>query len=1134
MMNLSELHDAKERLRALDPAQSFIVQAPAGSGKTELLTQRYLVLLSCVKQPEEVLAITFTKKSASEMRARIIKALMSANTDPEPDSPHSKQTWLLARQALFRNQALDWNLLDNPNRLQIQTIDSFNASLTRRLPLLSNFGAPLDIADDANSLYREAVQEFLSHLEEDFTWANAIEKLLLHMDNDLANVEKLLINMLAKRDQWLPYIANNTANPELRKTLETHLGHVVTDNLTLLNQLFPKEYASEMIALAKFAAHNLRQSQSDSPVVHCADLTELPGSSIIDKKSWLGLASLLLTKSKPNDWRKSFTNTDGFPAPSNAKNAEEKQHLNDIKLRLKTLMDGLSQHDELHHALKELNLLPDPFYYDAQWETLDALHDILRIVVAQLKVIFQQRGKIDYIENALAALVALGNDETPTDMTLALDYRIQHILIDEFQDTSNNQYRLLDRLTTGWQPGDGRTLFVVGDPMQSIYRFREAEVGLFIRARQQGISHLILEPLTLSVNFRSIPGIVTWVNEHFAKVFPSFEDISSGAVSYSPSTTSKADQKKEIPVKLHPFINADDHTQANAIIRIIQTTKREHPEEKIAILVRSRTHLKAIIPALKAANLPFRALDIEPLTTRAIIQDLLALTRALLHPADRIAWLAILRAPWCGLSLSDLLIIAGDRNKPIIWEQLQSNEIQIKLSLNGQKALARIIPILEIALAERRRYSLRQWLEYTWLQIGGPACAAQSIDLEDAYAYFNLLEQLDEASDLTDLKKLTDAINKLYAAPNNHSNDYLQIMTIHNAKGLEFDTVILPHLERKASNDDKQLLQWMERPRSNANNDLILAPIHAVGEERNLIYDYIKRQHDIKTEYENGRLLYVAATRAKKNLHLFFNLKSKENNTTEVKEPVNNSLLQKLWPAIHHSIKENYSQSATELEPKMDNIQKKSTLRRLANHWSSPLSENLFLDPSGYHAKKSGFQLPDNNPKLIGILIHQILQYISKQGSAWWQDQSLKSQEAYMKNHLLQAGMLEIDLLAAISMIHQAITNALNDSRGQWILKNHTEAKTELPITMVIDGKPTKLIIDRTFIDDTGTRWIIDYKASDYPDDNLETFLQTQQKRYENQLWEYYQALREMDPRPIRVGLYFPLIPAWREWSFEG
>ena len=123
-------------------------------------------------------------------------------------------------------------------------------------------------------------------------------------------------------------------------------------------------------------------------------------------------------------------------------------------------------------------------------------------------------------------------------MALRLDYRIQHLLVDEFQDTSFSQIRLLDQLTAGWSDGDGRTLFLVGDPMQSIYRFRKAEVSLFIKAWQGDLfDHILLEPLQLTVNFRSTRPIVEWVNQTFPMVMPNVSDPVMGAVSYSKAST---------------------------------------------------------------------------------------------------------------------------------------------------------------------------------------------------------------------------------------------------------------------------------------------------------------------------------------------------------------------------------------------------------------------------------------------------------------------------------------------------------------------------------------------------------------------------------------------------------------------
>jgi len=865
-MNTKTIQDDAERQRALNPTQSFIVQAPAGSGKTELLTQRFLVLLSYVNAPEEILAITFTKKASAEMRARIIKTLRKAASEPEPSAAHEKKTWLLAHKALQQDKALQWNLLNNPNRLRIQTIDSFNASLIKYLPMLSHFGAPPEIIDDPFLLYNEAVEEFLSHLEENVAWSDAIAELLTHLDNDLDKVKSLLVNMLAKRDQWLPYIMTDTDPTLLREQLEKDLASVTKDALNRINKSFPVEHTDELLHLARFAAYNLHYAGNyDHSIVHCLDKNILPH----DKATWMGISNLLLTQELT--WRKSFDKRMGFPAPTSAENPAEKILFREMKENIAELITKLSATDKLHAALLELNHAPAEYYQEMQWQTLSALYQVLRIVVAQLQVVFRHDGKIDYIENAQAALFALGTDDNPTDLALALDYQIRHLLIDEFQDTSNSQYRLIEKLTAGWETNDGRTLFVVGDPMQSIYRFREAEVGLFIRARKKGIAHLKLEPITLSVNFRSTNTIVDWVNTHFQQALPSFDDIATGAVSYSASTANQKDPNTASLVALHPTINRET-AQAESIIKLIAETKAAHPSESLAILVRSRTHLEYIIPALKKANLAYRAIDIDPLNTRAVIQDLIALTRALLHSADRISWLAMLRAPWCGLSLSDLLQLTDKKPHPALWEQLQNTDITKQLSLDGQERVARILPILRTKMTERRRYSLRLWIESTWLLLGGPACLQQASDLEDANAFFQLLDTLDEGGDLPDLNRLNDHVSRLYAAPNNQADNTLQIMTIHNAKGLEFDTVILPHLERKSPSDDKQLLLWMERAREEVANTLILAPIHATGDESDSIYNYVKRQHAVKTDYETGRLLYVAATRAKQRLHLFFSV----------------------------------------------------------------------------------------------------------------------------------------------------------------------------------------------------------------------------------------------------------------------
>ena len=236
----------------------------------------------------------------------------------------------------------------------------------------------------------------------------------------------------------------------------------------------------------------------------------------MDLNTWQAIATLLLTKKY--EWRRSFDKRIGFPITATTQ--AEKLKLRDSKERIINLAEKLTTETALLSLLRECLILPAPHYNETQWKILTALMELLPILVAQLNVNFQQACHIDFIEITQRALQALEDEENPTDLALALDYKIKHILLDEFQDTSTTQFYLLELLTRGWQINDGRTLFLVGDPMQSIYRFRAAEVGLFLQAKRYGIGDIKLTSLTLSTNFRSSTAIVEWFNKIFSHNFP--------------------------------------------------------------------------------------------------------------------------------------------------------------------------------------------------------------------------------------------------------------------------------------------------------------------------------------------------------------------------------------------------------------------------------------------------------------------------------------------------------------------------------------------------------------------------------------------------------------------------------------
>ncbi len=907
--------DQAIRDEALNPTRSFIVQAPAGSGKTALLMQRFLVLLTTVDMPEECLAITFTRKAAHEMRDRIISALMKAKNLAPPQDPHAYKTWNLAKQVLKRDQELGWNLLLNPSRLKIQTIDALCASLTRKMPIISGLGVLPEVQEYAYPLYETAAGQLLEAIETDDPWSEALRFLILHLDNNLELTKRLLAGLLPKRDQWLSHIGRTYSVEDCRAVLEQGLQCAIQEALIYVKAAIPKNM-DELLELAEFSANHLCETRLEneslnespvfSPIIHCKNLLgKWPEITIKDLPMWLGLAELLLTQE--GSLRKTVTAKQGFPAPSSTTNKSDKMIYQTMKNRMLELLSILEETPGFREALLRVKECPPPVYSDEQWQIVEALIKLLPVLSAQLTVVFQEQGQVDFTEIAMAACRALGELDAPSDLALGLDYRIQHILVDEFQDTSISQFRLLELLTAGWGTSQDdflarerclsttkscefsdrsqeiilrssyegynkiKTLFLVGDPQQSIYRFRQAEVGLFIAVKQRGINGLPIHPLTLTVNFRSDPKLIHWLNDIFSKSFPEQDDIVSGAVRFSPCQAVKlSDIQSE--VSIHLVSEQDDRrgeSEARHVVHLIEKARENDPNASasIAILVRSRTHLMDILPQLRKSGIAYEGIDLELLSGRPIIQDLLALTRALLHLGDRIAWLAVLRFPWIALSLSDLNVLAKEADTLPLWCSLSRYLELITLSLETKEKLDHIVPILKKSLYNKGRISLRAWVTETWIALQGHQYLYDDHSLQDAEAFFEILDELEQKGGFEEPGVLEEKLQILYSKSRILNPNAVQIMTIHKAKGLEFDIVILPGLGRKPRGEESQLLLWEERTTVDTRDYLIFAPIKSVGADEDPVYTYLKKEKQRSAEFEALRLLYVAATRARRRLY---------------------------------------------------------------------------------------------------------------------------------------------------------------------------------------------------------------------------------------------------------------------------
>ncbi|MEN9450314.1 MAG: UvrD/REP helicase [Pseudomonadota bacterium] len=1108
------LADAKQRHLALDPHTSFIVQAPAGSGKTELLVRRYLMLLTRVAVPEAIIAITFTRKAANEMRLRIMHALELAQNSEAPTGKETER-YYLAKKVLAQDQDLAWNLLSNPNRLRILTIDSFCQTLTRQMPLLAGSGEKLTPVDQPEYLYRFAIQELLKQLEEPFSWQTSLSHLLSHLDNDFQRVENLFIPMLARREQWLAYLLQHQQH--LRKDLEQTLFNINQALVKKLNQLLSKDLVHELKQLLNFS---LQQRQL-APLIHDDDLN-----------FWQAASQLLLTES--NTWRKQLRKTEGFAAANEIKDKVAQIQVQTLKKQCLNLIGHLSQQNLIKETLTALKLAPPLHYTDAQWQILKSLFELLPVLVAHLKIIFQQQQKVDYTEILLTASIGLGQAENPSDLALALDYQIQHLLVDEFQDTSSTQLHLIEKLTAGWQNQDGRTLFLVGDPMQSIYRFRKAEVSLFLHVQQCGIGTLQLRPLNLSVNFRSTPGIVAWVNQQFSQLLPGTDDLQQGTVCYSPASAySQATLSNAVNTYWQQSTVSAESAEAEQIIKIIQKIKRENSQASIAILVRARSHLRSILPALRHAAIPYQAIEIDSLAEKSVVQDLLSLTRALHHLGDRIAWLALLRSPYCGLSLSDLYQITqfSDEKKTSfsIWQQLQQFE-EIPLAYDTKQRLRRVVPVLQQSLQQQGRVALPLWIKQTWLALGGPTTLSTWEEMDDIHAYLNFLEnKIKLEKEALDFFKLGDELSHIYTQTTSATPAHaIDVMTIHKAKGLEYDHVILPGLHRRGRPDLSPLLLSSEKMLTPEKKDFLLAPIKASHEEQDLIYNYLFNEEKQKNAAELTRLLYVACTRAKQSLHLLGTFTLDE--AAAIKAPAPLSLLGQLWPVLN--IKPEHLLAPVSAKTTQE-LPTQRLLKRLRADWQAFISNQFDLSPE-IKTQAYSFQWQIYPERTLGTVIHRLLYQISQDGLAKWDSEKIKSAQAMFAGLLAQNGLLASQIPEALDKLNICLEKTLTDPRGRWILsQQHQAAQSEYAITALLNGKLQNFIIDRTFIDpNTEIRWIIDYKTTEYKGDKPEEFLKTAMQQHQQQLNTYAQALLLDKPQSIRCGLYFPLTSLWCEWEY--
>jgi ATP-dependent helicase/nuclease subunit A len=1069
------LTDSLERELALSCDQSFIVQAPAGSGKTELLSRRFLKLLATVENPEQIVALTFTKKAAFEMRTRIIEALQ--------------------KNPLEVDRRNEWHLIENPHRLRIYTIDSFCSQLAKNLPVTAGMGGMPDIEDNPNYLYQKAIENYLYSIENEGEGSEGLCLILQHFHNRYEVVEKLFLSMLTRRDQWLHLVMSARRDPvKIKKVIQNSILSIHEETYTHLSRLLSENLKQQWLNLASFAASQLSLENKPHALLACLNITDFPDNTYDYQLQFLGLYELLFTAS--GTLRKRVDKNVGFPPTSP-----------EMKKLYFEFIAELEKNESLIEQIKILPSLPAIDLNLNEWQLLEALWEGLPILVAHLQLMFRQYNKVDFTEVNLKALEALGEEDNPTDLALILDYQIKHLLVDEFQDTSSIQYQLFEKIVSGWQPDDGRTIFVVGDPMQSIYRFRGAEVGLYLKLQQQGFGCVQPANIVLSSNFRSDKNIVDWVNASFRGIFSKENDMVLSKISYSPSSGSKTFSGSGV----FSYQFSSDLHEAQYILNKIQKIKLSDPQGSIAILVRARHHAQALFHELSKAGMAYQAIDMMSLKNSQLIIDLLTLTRMIEQVDNKLACYSILRSPVCGLSLADLLLLSQSNQDLSFIKNITLEN----LSQDGQIRANKILTILNYWQENHYRLPLHQSIRHLWVSLGFEQYYQDKVNAD---SYFELLKTWEEGNQFGDFNALEQKLESLFQVSQSPASvsASIQIMTIHKSKGLEFDYVFVPGLHHTTVKEDQPLVIYHEIP-YDTHVDWLIAPKYA-NNKPSMLYDYIYSQLQQKATYETQRVLYVAATRAKKQLIWSY---VKE---TEKENPAKDSFLAMLAPYLNTVVI-----SQQEINQEIN----EETGNTVLETQYSPFHRRIISDnPLPWRKVESQFitksDVSEDNPlnrpvvkvyeklAIIGSYLHRLF--------ASWHTVNKMQTESH-KNNLLAMGLYVTDLDYGLALVLKIIQQCEQDVKFNWIMDtNHDFIRNEFALNFVRNNKLQTRILDKFFIDKSNlSAWIIDFKLSlDHPNpsDHLA------------QLKEYAMLINNLgilSDKPLHFGLYYPYQSYWWE-----
>jgi ATP-dependent helicase/nuclease subunit A len=838
--------DLAARRFAVDPRNHVVLEASAGTGKTSVLVERYINLLRGGVEPANILAITFTRKAAAEMRERIVRGLRAA--------------------ARSESDRVRWSeLRDRLGEIAISTIDAFCLSLLREFPLEADLDPGFDMADETEvpRLVDEALDRALRVCTHQARSDADIALVLaqLGVSRTRAGLSALLARRLVAWDALNRFLANGPAD--------------------LTAEQICRRTASGLLDVLRTAPGGLRQLLADGPVDHPRYqllVREIDRLSDPESQTDAALRSVI------DRVCQHFLTGDGKPRKAVTISGYRAEHY--------PSPDGSKRHRTAVMQLGEpIARVVGAFRRDLNVVLARGVRKMFAIALAQYRRALDARSVLDFSDVLERAVALLRQMDEFSQSRYRLESRYHHVLVDEFQDTSRAQWELVSLLIESWGEGVGvaaqPSIFIVGDRKQSIYRFRDAEVAVLDEAARYieglrpgtgaGLTGVAGPRRAISWSFRAVPELLAFVNDVFAEVA-------------QPGTRPddfRYEESDRFPVSLIPdgrrapalgiSAGADPETCAAAVAAEIERLLREDSVRDtktgvprsaragdIAILFRSRASHREFEQALEDRGIPTYVYKGLGFFDADEIKDVSALMRYLANPDSDLRAAAFLRSRFVRLSdaglaaLAPALARALSADEPLPAAAGLSDEDQRVLE-HTRRYLRDCLPLVDRIPPAELIERVLPAMAYAY-ELRGPRLLQARENLKKMRGLIRRIQNRGYAT----LARIADYIDSLSAGDESNAViealDAVNLMTVHASKGLEFPIVFVVNLAKGASGPPKPM-----RVIAGAGHE----PSVSIGPFASELDD-AERERE---KQETRRLLYVALTRARDRLHVSSALK---------------------------------------------------------------------------------------------------------------------------------------------------------------------------------------------------------------------------------------------------------------------